>query len=183
MKRSGIKYLFVTKVDLQQELDVDYIARHGCNTYMKYNASTVVMRSKRLNATAVYFRSGKMVCSGGTSRTEARRIARSFARKAQKLGNPFIEFTKFTVVNIVATIDLKRVLNLEKMAVVNPSISYEPELQPFAVFNSEDKTCLIFSTGKIIVHRGLKVSDVKRSLRKLVSDVCINQDLKTQQTN
>ena len=171
---SGIKYLFVTKVDLQHcDLDIENIAKCGFNTYMKYNASTVVMRSKRLNATAVIFKSGKMVCSGGTSKLEARRIARNFARKVQKLGNPEVQFTKFTVVNIVATFDLKRVINLEKLAARNSTISYEPELQPFAVLNFEKKICLIFATGKVIVHRGKVVSDIKRIVRKLVNDVLI----------
>ena len=174
MKRSGTKYLFVTKVDLQQrDLDIDYIARHGNNTCMKYNSNRVVVRSKKLNATAVIFKNGKMLCSGGRNREEAKRIARSLARIVQKLGNPKVEFTKFTVVNIVAIFDLKRVINLEKLAVRNPAISYESELQPFAVFSFEKKTRLLFSTGKILVHRGKTVSDMKRSVKKLINDILI----------
>ena len=73
----------------------------------------------------------------------------------------------------MAIFDLKRVINLEKLAVRNPAISYEPELQPFAVYNFEKKTCLLFSTGKIIVHRGKTVSDIKRSVKKLINDILI----------
>ena len=171
MGRLSIK--FVTKIDLQQQINIDHIARHGCNTYMEYNASEVRIESKMLNATAVISDHGKMLCFGGRYREEAKRIARSFARKVQKLGNPKVEFTKFTVVNIVAIFDLKRVINLEKLAVRNPAISYEPELQPFAVFSFEKKTWLLFSTGKIIVHLGRTVSDMKRSVKKLINDILI----------
>ena len=73
----------------------------------------------------------------------------------------------------MAIFDLKRVINLEKLAVRNPAISYESELQPFAVFSFEKKTRLLFSTGKILVHRGKTVSDMKRSVKKLINDILI----------
>ena len=144
-----LKCSFDTKVNLQKPIDIDYIARHGNNTYMKYNSNRVVVRSKKLNATAVIFKNGVMLCSGGRNREEAKRIARILARKVQKLGNPKVKFTKFTVVSIKVNFDLN--INLEKLAIKYPSILYEPQLKKYAILTDKDTAYLkIYSAGKII---------------------------------
>ena len=168
----NIKHSFVTTTDLQQEINIDYIARHGLNTEMPFRSNRVVMRSKKLKSTAIFWKSGKLVCSGGNTEIQAKKIARRFARKAQLLGNPDVEFTKFKVVNIMSSCDLKTQLSLEKMAITNSDILYEPELNPYALYTFNKKIFFIFSTGKIIVHGGYSSSsDIKRSVSLVVKNI------------
>ena len=130
-----LKIYFVCKADLGRKLNIDSIARKGLNTEMKYKSNHVIMRCKRNKATVIFYQAGKMVCFGGKTREEAKKITRQFARKAQKLGNPFIAFKYFQIQSIVCVYKLNRkIINLEKIAIQNPKIKYEPELQPFASF-------------------------------------------------
>jgi len=166
---------FVCSVDLQvaanELLDIRHIARFGFNTEMKYNSKWVTMRSKKLGATATIYKSGKLICVGGHTRMHAKKLTRQMSRLVQKLNNPDIKFRRFSVINIVSTIDIGKDINLEKFAIKNRFTTfYEPELHPWAVCYMSQPNKLtfhVFPSGKIIIHDIKNLNDLREGLLKL----------------
>ena len=165
---------FVCSADLRvgdNELDIRHIARFGLNTEMKYNSKWVTMRSKKLGAAARIYKSGKLVCVGGHTRVQAKKLTRQMSRIVQKLNNPHIKFTRFSVINIVSTIDIDQDINLEKFTLKNQFTTfYEPELHPWAacyMSQPTKSTFLVFSSGKIIIHGGKCLNDLREGFLKL----------------
>ena len=81
---------FVTEAELQQNIDLKYIARNGSNVIMGENEVTI--ESKKSKSIATLNKSGKLVSYGGNTKKQARKIARSFAWKVKLLGHPGVKF-------------------------------------------------------------------------------------------
>lgn len=79
----------VSTVNLQTELQLMYINVRTRNS--EYNPSRftgLIMRIQNPRATALIFRSGKLVCTGARSEEDSLLAAKKFARIIQKLGFP-----------------------------------------------------------------------------------------------
>lgn len=79
----------VSTVNLGTELKLTYINTRTRNS--EYNPSRftgLIMRIRDPKATALIFRSGKLVCTGARCEEDSFLAARKFARIIQKLGFP-----------------------------------------------------------------------------------------------
>jgi len=101
----------------------------------------------------------------------AKKLTRQMSRLVQKLNNPDIKFRRFSVINIVSTIDIGKDINLEKFAIKNRFTTfYEPELHPWAVCYMSQPNKLtfhVFPSGKIIIHDIKNLNDLREGLLKL----------------
>ncbi|GJY34454.1 TATA-box-binding protein [Tanacetum coccineum] len=133
----------VSTVNLECKLNLTAIAFRARNTEYNPKRNTVTMRIKATKTTALIFASGKM-----------------YARVIQKLGFP-AKFKDFKIQNIVASLDVKFPINLERLAISHGAFSsYEPELFPGLVYRMKQPqiVLLIFVSGKIVL-TGAKVRD------------------------
>ncbi|KYN02494.1 PREDICTED: TATA-box-binding protein 2 [Cyphomyrmex costatus] len=144
----------VSTVNLQTELKLMYInVRTRNSEYNPARFTGLIMRIQNPRATALIFRSGKLVCTGARSEEDSFLAAKKFARIIQKLGFP-VKFSSFKIQNIVATCDLKFPIKLENLNHMHGQFSsYEPELYPGLTYRMvvPRVVLLIFVNGKVVL--------------------------------
>lgn len=180
----------MSTVNLGCELKLQNINFRTRNS--EYNPSRfhgVVMRIRDPRCTALIFRSGKLVCTGARNEADANLGTRKFARIIQKLGYNVslaeprkkmshnylniilfflkVKFTEFKVQNLVATVDLRFAIRLEKLNQNHGQFSsYEPELFPGLIYRvvKPRVVLLIFVNGKIVFTGAKSKSEINESL-------------------
>ncbi|XP_026478569.1 TBP-related factor [Ctenocephalides felis] len=157
----------VSTVNLGCELNLKDIYRRTRNTeYNPSRFSGVVMRIIEPKCTALIFRTGKLVCTGGRNEASNNIGARKMARIIQKLGFN-VRFLDFKIQNLVATVDLRFPIRLENLHEVHAQFcSYEPELFPGLIYRlvRPRVVLLIFVTGKIVFTGAKTRSDLAEAL-------------------
>eukprot|EP00048_Salpingoeca_helianthica_P020895 m.9156 g.9156 ORF g.9156 m.9156 type:complete len:191 (+) comp5354_c0_seq1:15-587(+) len=152
----------VATVNLDCTLDLRKIATSTRHTeYKPKRFRAVTMRIREPRATALVFSTGKMVCTGTKSERDANTAARKFARILQKLDFK-VQFRDFTIVNMVASCDVRFPIRLENLACTHAGkSSYEPEFFPGLVYRSDPVppapkgiVLLIFVSGKVVLTGG-----------------------------
>ncbi|XP_047509641.1 TATA-box-binding protein [Pieris napi] len=157
----------VATVSLGCELNLLEIYRR--TRYSEYNPARfhgVVMKILEPRATALVFRSGKIVCTGAKNEHDAYISTRKFARIVQKLGFP-VKFLNYKVQNFIATADLRFPIRLEALQQAHGQFaSYEPELFPGLVYRMVRPrvVLLIFVNGKMVITGGKCRSEINESL-------------------
>ena len=123
----------------------------------EYNATRFAAVTTRLvnpKTTALFFASGKLVCTGACTVDAARLAVHKFARMVQATGIA-IRIQAFRVQNIVASASCGSPLDLEAMRRDHSvAASYEWELFPGLIFRpvhgSQGTVFLIFRSGRIV---------------------------------
>ncbi|XP_054455476.1 uncharacterized protein LOC129091807 [Anoplopoma fimbria] len=159
----------ISTVKLGCYLDLLFIARRTWNVEYKPEVPVVfqvfkalIMRIRRPPTTALFYRSGFIVCSGAKSEEQSRLSARKYCRIVQNLGFP-VRFLDFKIRNIVANCKTFPV-RLEQLAYHQPC-SYEPELFPGLFYNSFPGISItIFSSGKMFLSGAKKEDEVYEML-------------------
>ncbi len=126
--------------------------------YNKQKFPGLVYRVSDPKAAFLVFTSGKVVCTGAKNVADVHTVIGDMARKLNDIGIETIENPEITVQNIVASADLKAVLNLNAIAIGLglENIEYEPEQFPGLVYRIDEPkvVVLIFSSGKLVVTGG-----------------------------
>jgi transcription initiation factor TFIID TATA-box-binding protein len=152
-------------------LDLKKIALKCRNTeFNPRRFGAVIMRLREPRATALMFRSGKMVISGSKSTHNATLAAKKFAYIVERVGFQPKEGMEFKVQNIVGTADLGFPIRLEGLVYAHSAFcSYEPELFPGLIYRlvSPRVVFLIFVSGKIVITGAKKEVDLSNALTKL----------------
>ena len=128
----------------------------------------LVMRLKNPKAAALIFSSGKIVCTGAKSPSDAKVVVSKIVKRMNRLGIKIPRNYKVRLENIVASAKLDRELNLNNIAFTLENTEYEPEQFPGLVYRMDDPrvTFLLFGSGKIICTGGRSIQDVKRAVAK-----------------
>ena len=128
----------------------------------------LVMRLKDPRAAALIFSSGKVVCTGAKSPSDAKLVMSKIVGRMNKIGIKIPKDYKVQLENIVASAKLDRELNLNNIAFNLENTEYEPEQFPGLVYRIDDPrvTFLLFGSGKIICTGGRSIQDVKRAVAK-----------------
>ena len=168
----------VATINLGTELRLTYINTRTRNSeYNPARFTGLIMRIRNPRATALIFRSGKLVCTGARCEEDSLLAVKKFGRIIQKLGfsvsiwHQIISFyslfervikfsfiqvklTDFKIQNVVATADCKFPIRLENLSHKHGQFSsYEPELYPGLIYRmvSPRVVLLIFVNGKIVL--------------------------------
>jgi len=132
----------------------------------------LVYRLKNPKAAFLLFKSGKLVCTGTRSPTEAQNALDQLLVNLNDAGIEGSDNPVINIVNIVASADLGiEVMNLNQVAMGLglENIEYEPEQFPGLVYRMKQPkvVMLLFSTGKVICTGGKEDRDVKEALVNL----------------
>jgi transcription initiation factor TFIID TATA-box-binding protein len=154
-------------------LDLKKIAfkcRHTEFNPRRYGA--LVMRLRDLQATGIFFASGKLIVTEVDSMQMAELACVEFRNVIEKVGFKPKEFgaMDFKVKNIMGTTDMGFPIRLEELSYAHSDFaSYEPEVFPGLVYRLDrsEVVFLIFSSGKIVLTGGKKRSDLRSALTKL----------------
>ncbi|NAZ27006.1 MAG: TATA-box-binding protein, partial [Thermogladius sp.] len=144
----------VATVILEHGIDLDLLeARIPNITFRPDQFPGLIFRLDKPKATALIFRSGKMVVTGTKSTNElidvVKRMIRILARHGIRIsGKPRIQ-----IQNIVASGDIGALVNLERAAYMLEDSMYEPEQFPGLIHRMRDPrvVLLIFSSGKMVI--------------------------------
>lgn len=160
----------VASVTLNQKLNLEKIAERVPNAeYSPEQFPGLVLRIQKPKTATLIFSSGKMVCTGAKSEKEVHKavhaiisLLRSYGINVK--GEPIIE-----IQNIVASANLKALVDLEKAAYLLENSMYEPEQFPGLIYRMDipKVVLLIFSSGKVVCTGARKEEEVKEAINKL----------------
>ncbi|XP_014213204.1 TATA-box-binding protein [Copidosoma floridanum] len=157
----------VSTVNLGCELRLTYINTRTRNSeYNPARFTGLIMRIRNPKATALIFRSGKLVCTGARCEEDSFLASKKFARIIQKIGFP-VKFSEFKIQNIVATADVKFPIKLEYLNSMHQQFSsYEPELYPGLIYRMilPRVVLLIFVNGKVVLTGAKNRQELKDAL-------------------
>ena len=126
-----------------------------CAEYNATRFAAVTTRLVRPKTTALFFASGKVVCTGARTVNAARLAVRKFARMVSATG-VVIVLRDFRVQNIVASSTCKAPVDLPAVQRAHTiAASYEPELFPGLIFrpvhDTQGPVFLVFKSGRVVV--------------------------------
>ena len=129
----------------------------------------LVLRLQRPKTATLIFSSGKMVCTGAKSEDEVYRAVKTIIRILRNYGievegEPIIE-----IQNIVASANLKALVDLERAAYLLENSMYEPEQFPGLIYRMDNPkvVLLIFSSGKVVCTGARREEEVRDAVNKL----------------
>ncbi len=129
-----------------------------------------ILKLKEPKVSMLLFKNGKVICSGADNEKD---IALGI-KKASKLIHEIqpeikpLRRVKYTIVNLVATANLKQEVDLFQAALTLDNVEYEPEQFPGAILRVYDPklTLLLFKNGKIICAGAKTEALLKKGLNK-----------------
>jgi transcription initiation factor TFIID TATA-box-binding protein len=110
-----------------------------------------------------------MVCTGAKSEKESRRAVMTVVKELKKSGIVIIRKPDLKVVNIVASVSLGGMIDLEKAAYSLGKTMYEPEQFPGLIYRMDEPkvVILVFASGKLVCTGAKREQDVYEAVYKL----------------
>jgi transcription initiation factor TFIID TATA-box-binding protein len=164
----------VASTEIEQELDPQALAKDLDQAdYDPEQFPGVVYRPVDHRATALIFRSGKIICLGAESVEGIYEAAHAISDDLRDLGIPVDESPEITVQNIVMSGDLGERLNLAAIAIGLglTNVEYEPEQFPGLVYrlNDPDVVMLLFGSGKMVIVGGTIPEEAEAAVETIAS--------------
>jgi transcription initiation factor TFIID TATA-box-binding protein len=160
----------VASVTLNQRVDLNAVVKGYPDVeYRPAQFPGLVFRLKRPKTATLIFNSGKMVCTGAKSAKEARRAVTKVVKELKKSGIIIIGKPEIKIVNIVASVSLGGLIDLEKSAYSLGRTMYEPEQFPGLIYRMDEPkvVILLFASGKLVCTGAKKEGDVYIAVGKL----------------
>ena len=160
----------VASASLDQKIDLKAVVKGFPG--VEYRPETfpgLVFRLKRPKTATLIFNSGKMVCTGAKSEKESKRAVMKVVRELKKNGIIIRGKPKLKVQNIVASINLGGLIDLERSAYSLGRTMYEPEQFPGLIYrmDSPKVVILIFASGKLVCTGAKHEENVYEAVSKL----------------
>jgi len=129
----------------------------------------LVFRLKKPKTATLIFNSGKMVCTGAKSEKESKRAVMKVVRELKKSGIIIIGKPELKIQNIVASVNLAGLIDLERSAYSLGRTMYEPEQFPGLIYRVDTPkvVILIFASGKLVCTGAKHEEDVYEAVTKL----------------
>jgi len=160
----------VASATLNQRIDLNAVVKgYPGVEYRPEQFPGLVFRLKRPKTATLIFNSGKMVCTGAKSGKEARRAVMKVVKELKKSGIIIIGKPELKIVNMVASVNLGGVIDLERSAYSLGRTMYEPEQFPGLIYRMDEPkvVILIFASGKLVCTGGKKEEEVYEAVSKL----------------
>ncbi|MCJ7469358.1 TATA-box-binding protein [Candidatus Bathyarchaeota archaeon] len=160
----------VASATLNQKVDLNAVVKgYPGVEYRPKQFPGLVFRLKRPKTATLIFNSGKMVCTGAKSEKESRRAVMTVVKELKKSGIVIIRKPDLKVVNIVASVSLGGMIDLEKAAYSLGKTMYEPEQFPGLIYRMDEPkvVILVFASGKLVCTGAKREQDVYEAVYKL----------------
>ena len=160
----------MTSATLNQRIDLNAVVKgYPGVEYRPEQFPGLVFRLKRPKTATLIFNSGKMVCTGAKSEKESKRAVMKVVRELKKSGIIIIGKPEMKIQNIVASVNLAGLIDLERSAYSLGRTMYEPEQFPGLIYRMDvpKVVILIFASGKLVCTGAKKEEDVYDAVTKL----------------
>lgn len=132
----------------------------------EFNGLTIKYESPKI--AVLILSNGKLITTGGKNPEEIKNTIENTISKIKEAGFDVKQKYKINYENIVASTDLKKPLDLEKISKGLPiqNITYEPLEFPGVIYKADDynSILLIFSSGKIVCTGAKKIEDISKAI-------------------
>lgn len=157
-----------------QQVNLVRVGEHPSGSYdgNSYRGQVAYIKTMKMKGRVSVFSNGKLICAGTRSKREAQANIRAACGVLADVGVKVPDNPEAKVQNVVATGELGKPINLERLA-SRPNVMYEPEQFPAAIFHPKELdggSVLVFANGKVVFSglRGKGLLDTaKRILEKL----------------
>lgn len=160
----------VASATVKQKVNLnDVVKSYPSVEYRPEQFPGLVFRLKKPKTATLIFNSGKMVCTGAKSEKEAERAVLKVIDELKKGGIISVSKPELKIQNIVASANLKGMIDLEKAAYALERTMYEPEQFPGLIYRMRDPkvVILLFASGKLVCTGAKKEEDVYVAIEKL----------------
>jgi len=126
----------------------------------------LTVRLKGLRTTFLLFGTGKVICTGAASESEALAAIQKLVDSLRSLGVPCSASVEVGIANIVASADIGFRVDLEEAAKELRRAIYEPQEFPGVIYRMGDPkvAMLIFSTGRVVCTGAKREEDMYRAI-------------------
>ena len=159
----------VAATQIAKELDIEHLADAiQDSNYDPEEFSWLGLHFNNPKTAALIFSSGEIICTGAKNIGEIEDSMIKTIDKIEEAGISVMDEPDVEIQNIVASLDLKKELNLVNI-VMNPlleNVEYEPEKFPGLVYriDGSSATLLIFSSGKIVCAGAKKLEEASDAI-------------------
>ncbi len=161
----------VASATLNQKVDLNAVVKGNPGVeYRPEQFPGLVFRLKRPKTATLIFNSGKLICTGARSEKEARRAVMKVIKELKKSGIIIIvSKPELKIQNIVASVNLGGIIDLEKSAYALEKTMYEPEQFPGLIYRMAvpKVVILLFASGKLVCTGAKHEEDVYVAVDKL----------------
>lgn len=160
----------VASASLDHTVDLEAITRlFPTAEYRPEQFPGLVFRIKKPKTATLIFHSGKMVCTGAKSESQAIKAINKVAKELKSRGIVIMGKPKITIQNIVSSVNLGGRIDLEVATYKLERTMYEPEQFPGMIYrmDSPKVVILIFASGKLVVTGAKKEEEVYQAVSLL----------------
>ncbi|CAM9577651.1 unnamed protein product [Ascophyllum nodosum] len=121
-------------------------------------------------ATGLFFKSGNLVVTEATSIEAAKAATQKFIKILETLNSKPSFPNSFTVLNMVATVEMGYPVNLELMEYLHSRwCTYEPELFPGLIYQRHEGgvVAYVFSSGRVVLTGAKREDNLNDALERL----------------
>jgi transcription initiation factor TFIID TATA-box-binding protein len=160
----------VASATLNQKIDLNSVVKAFASVeYRPEQFPGLVFRLKKPKTATLIFNSGKMVCTGAKSESQARQAVNKVIQELKAngiviMGKPIIQ-----IQNIVASANLNGKVDLEKSNYTLERTMYEPEQFPGLIYRMDEPkvVVLLFASGKLVCTGAKREEQVHEAVDKL----------------
>ena len=135
----------------------------------------LIYRLSEPKTAMLLFESGKIVCTGAKGVDQVHEAIHKVLNNLKKLKFDIGDNVDINIQNIVATYDLGKDLNLNKIALALglERIEFEPEIFPGLVYRQDEPkvVMLLFGSGKVVCTGAKNVEDIKNAIDNLKAEL------------
>lgn len=129
-----------------------------------------ILKLKEPKVSMLLFKNGKLIISGASSEEQIQQGIRKASKLIHEIQKnvKVVSKVEYEVVNLVATANLNRSLDLFQTALKLDNVEYEPEQFPGAILRITDPkiTLLLFKNGKVICAGAKREDLLRKGLKK-----------------
>jgi transcription initiation factor TFIID TATA-box-binding protein len=163
----------VASISLKTPIPLKKLKKLPNTQYNPEQFPGLVFRLEDIHVTFLVFGSGKLVCTGGRSKDDIINAMGKLLKELRKIGVHVKAQWKIEIQNIVASGNLNRPLDLNKIAYSVDETEYNPEQFPGLVYKLVNSkiTFLLFGTGKIVCTGAKNISEIDSAIKVLISAI------------
>jgi transcription initiation factor TFIID TATA-box-binding protein len=160
----------VASATLNQKIDLNSVVKAFAGVeYRPEQFPGLVYRLKKPKTATLIFNSGKMVCTGAKSESQARLAVKKVVQELKANGIVIMGKPDIKVQNIVGTANLHGKVDLEKANYSLEKTMYEPEQFPGLIYRMDEPkvVILLFTSGKLVCTGAKWEEQVHEAVNKL----------------
>jgi transcription initiation factor TFIID TATA-box-binding protein len=161
----------VSTSDLHQHVDARKFNQYQWGRYdiELYGGRCGYIKDEEMQGRVAVFLSGKMISTGVKEVSfSIKQLQRALELLVSNKLAKWVEL-ECKIQNIVATLDLQRILDVKKVTSSLPNYIYEPDNFPGIIYKHHGRiSCLIFSSGKVVI-AGVKSEDQLKNIANELS--------------